>query len=79
MKSVFDDLTIQERKALAHLYETDGYKALKKAMEVLRVNAATHALDAPTFEEVKHLQGQAHGLKQLHQNLKELHKSLSKD
>lgn len=79
MKSVFDELPLQDRKNLSRLVEMDVYKSLKLAMQKLRVNAATHALDASNFEEVKHLQGQAHGLKMLHQNLKDLNKSMSKD
>lgn len=79
MKSIFDELSVTDRQNLSRLYETDMYKSLKKAIELCRVNAAKFALDAPNWEEVKHLQGQAHGLKQLHRNIKELNKSLNKD
>lgn len=79
MTSVFDDLSPKDRQALARLYELDEYKALRNAIQLLRANAATRALDALTFEEVKHLQGQAQGLKLLHLQLKELHKKSVKD
>lgn len=79
MKGILDDLPLKDRQALAHLYETDDYKVLKKVLELLRINAATFTLEAQNFEEVKHLAGQAHGLKMLHQHMKENHKKMSKD
>lgn len=79
MKTVFDELSPAERRTLARLYEMDEYKVLKRVIEISRLNAATRALDALTWEETKHLQGQAHGLKHLHLNIKELHKQSIKD
>lgn len=74
MKSVFEDLSSKEQQILARLYEMDEYKVLKKAIELLRINAGKEILLTQTWDEVKHLQGQAHGLKMLHLNLKELNK-----
>lgn len=79
MKPIVNLLNKNERMALARLYETNDFKILVKYIEALRVNAAKFALDAQSFEEVKHLQGQAHGLKLLVHNLKELHKQSLKD
>lgn len=79
MKSILDDFTKNDRMALARLFETKEYAVLKKYMEATRVNAAKFALDAQNWEEVKHLQGQAHGIKMLHLNLKENHKKSVKD
>lgn len=78
MKSVFEDLPLKKQQMLSHLYETDDYKVLKEAIQLLRLNAGKAALDAASWEEVKHLQGQAHGLKLLHQNLKDLHSKIEK-
>lgn len=79
VKTVFDELPKKDRLALAHLYETDGYQVLKKLMELCRVNVAKSALIAQSFEEVKHLQGQAHGLKMLNLNMKENNTKMNKD
>lgn len=79
MKSILDLLSKNDRMALARLYESNDYKVIKKYIEALRVNAAKMTLDAQNYEEVKHLQGQAHGLKMFHLNLKENHKQSVKD
>lgn len=79
MKPITSLLSKNERMALARLYETNDFKILVKYIEALRVSAAKHALDAQNFEEVKHLQGQAHGLKMFVKNLKENHKLSVKD
>lgn len=79
MKSILDTMTKNEKMALARLFETNEYKILKKYMEATRVTAATLALNAQNWEEVKHLQGQAHSIKMLHLNLKENHKQSVKD
>lgn len=73
-QNVLEDMPLKKRERLCHLVETEDYEVLKEAIELLRLNAAKWALDAQDFPEVKFLQGQAHGLKMLHQNLKELHK-----
>lgn len=78
-KNVFDDLSAKKKQQLAVFYETDVYKVLEELVELVRVNAAKHALDAPDINELKHLQGQAHGLKVLLSNMKELHKQSVKD
>jgi hypothetical protein len=79
IKTVLDEMSKKDRLALAHLYETDGYNVLVRFMELCRINAGKSALLAQDFNEVKHLQGQAHGLKQLHLNIKENHKKMNKD
>lgn len=79
MKSILDLLSKNDRIALARFYESNDYKIVKKYIDALRLNQAKNALDAQNFEEVKHLQGQAHGLKMFHLNLKENHKQSLKD
>lgn len=74
MKNVLEELPLKKREALGRLYESSDYVVLKEAIGLLRLNCGQWALGAGTWEEVKHLQGQAHGLKMLHQNLKNLQK-----
>lgn len=79
IKNILDELPVGKKKTLANLFETEGYTVLKDVMILLRENAGMQALNAQNIEELKHLQGQAHGLKMLHFNIKELHKTMSKD
>ncbi len=74
MKNILDELPAKDREILAIGFESPFYATLKKVMEIARLNAAKACLTSTTFEEVKHLQGQAHGVKMLHLNLKDLHK-----
>lgn len=74
MQNILQELPLKKREALGRIYESPDYPVLKEAIGLLRTNCGNWALDAQSFEEVKHLQGQAHGLKMLHQNLKNLHK-----
>jgi hypothetical protein len=78
-RNILEDLPVKVRQQLVTFFEKDDYQALKQVLDALRVNIAKFALDAQSWEEVKHLQGQAHGLKMLHLNLKELHKKSLKD
>lgn len=79
MKSTVEQLSGAERKALAHLYDTPAYSALKKLLEFERLNSATKCLSAGSFEEVKYLQGQESALKGLHLTIKQLHKESDKE
>lgn len=78
-KNILENLPLKKREMLCRLFETEEYAVLKEAIQLLRENAGVWALDAMNFEEVKHLQGQAHGLKMLHQNIKLLHDKQQKE
>lgn len=74
MKGTIDQLSQKEREALVHLYGTDSYQALKKLLEIERINIATKCLEAKDFEQVKFLHGQEVALKELNLLLKDLYK-----
>lgn len=78
MRSVVHRLPPKDKTALAHFYETDGYKALIKLMKMMKANSATHCLTAPDFETVRHLQGQEFSLKELEKLLEEVYKTEQK-
>lgn len=59
MKSTLEYLTLKEREALASLYDTDGYKALKKLCEVEIVALGKDALTAVSMEQKEILHGRA--------------------
>lgn len=73
-KNILEELPLKKREALGRLYDSPEYEVLKEAIKLLQDNAASWALSAPDFSEVRYLAGQAYGLKMLHQNLKHLHK-----
>lgn len=74
MKNVLEGMPLTKREALGRLYESADYGVLKEALQLLRRTAGEWALQAPDWDETLRLQGQALGLKQLHQNLKSLNK-----
>lgn len=66
---------VSERLILSEGFESDFYKVLRKYyIEAERLEIAKRALYAPDWDQVKYLQGQADSLKQLHQQLKKIHK-----
>lgn len=75
------DLSKKDKEALAYLYEIDQYNSFKKFLENERVNIATKLLlvDPNDVVSVAKFQGAAAALKQLHLELKQIHKESSKD
>lgn len=59
MKSTVDLLSKNEKAALAALYETDGYKVLKRVHELELIGMGKDAIVAQTMEQVKFLNGRA--------------------
>lgn len=78
-KNIFQSLPLKKRESLCRLYESSEYSVLKEAIDLLRMEAGKWALTSSSWDDVKHLQGQAHSLKQLHQNLKELDKATNEE
>jgi len=65
MKSVLEALTINEREALALLYEKPDYKALVKLVSSERIELAKDAIEQRDISDVRYLAGQSDGLKKL--------------
>jgi len=59
MKSVLDSLSAKEKEALALLYDTEGYTALKKLHRLSVQGLGKDALAAPDLETVRFLAGRA--------------------
>lgn len=78
MSSIVSRLAPKDKKALALFYETDTYSSLKKLVGLVRGNAATKSLNALDFLEVKHLQGQNHGLMSLLDEIEKIYKAEQK-
>lgn len=78
-KNIFQSLPLKKREALGRLYESPEYAVLKEAIDLLRSEAGTWALTLNNWEDVIRLQGQALGLKLLHKNLEELHKTTNEE
>ncbi len=73
-KNVLDELPLKKRQLLEKLYEMPEYKVLLEAIELVRLNAAKHALDAGSIEDLRSMQGQALGLKLLVRQMEDLHR-----
>lgn len=73
-KNILEELPLKKREALGRIFDSPDYVVFKEAIRLLQDNIASWALIAQDFPEVRFLAGQAHGLKMLHQNLKNLHK-----
>lgn len=72
--SVISRLTPKDKKALALFYETETYSSLIKLLKLVKANAASKALSAVDFSEVKQLQGQKAALDRLEEELKSNYK-----
>lgn len=59
MKSTVEQLSLKDRQALAHLYETDAYNALKKFAELEALSLGMDALVATDMNQVNYLRGRA--------------------
>lgn len=77
MKSTVEQLTTQERTALALFYDTPAYRALKRLLELGRLNTATKLLELdPTIHHtiMAQHQGRAMFAKELNQEIKHNYK-----
>lgn len=78
MKSTLEQLSAKEREALAHLVDTDGFKAFVKLIEAERMEIAKDHVDEIDILQVRYLSGQASSLKKLVNTLRENHKQFDK-
>lgn len=78
MKSTLEQLSAKERELLAHFYDTDTYKALRKLVEVERLEIAKDHIDQTDILQVRYLSGQASSLKKLCLTLRDNHKQSDK-
>lgn len=74
MSSIVSKLTPKDKKALALFYETETYNSFIKLIKIVKANAASKALSAVDFYEVKQLQGQKAALDRLEEELRENYK-----
>lgn len=74
MKSTLDKLSSKEREALARLYETDGYAALKRLHQLEIAGLGQDALVASSMEAKEFLHGRAHQSKVLVELIREAYK-----
>lgn len=79
MKSTLDQLTLKERQALASIYDTDGFKALKKLCEIEIIALGKDALQASTMEIKSILQGKAMMAVHIPKTIQEESKHQNKD
>lgn len=79
MKSTIEQLTLNEKKALAHWYNTDSYKALEHLARLEVQGLGADALVAPTLEQVKYLQGRSSWLVDLFKLIRMIHKENNQD
>ena len=73
MKSTVEQLSPNQRQALVSFYETDTYKALKRLIELERLELAKDHVDVTEIGQIRYLSGQAAGLKKLVKTLRQLY------
>lgn len=78
MKSTLEQLSAKEREALAHFYDTDAHKALRKLIDVERLELAKDHVNQTDILHVRFLSGQSDGLKKLALTLRENYKHFDK-
>lgn len=78
MKSTVEQLSDNEREALAHLYELPGYKAFVKLCRMEIVGLGADALNSQDHELTRYYSGQATMASKLPKIIRELHKELNK-
>jgi hypothetical protein len=79
MKSAIDQLKPNEREALAHLYDTEGYKALRRLVEIERLELAKDHVGQRDILEVVDLTGQTKALKKLLGTIRDNFKKVNKE
>jgi hypothetical protein len=77
MKSTLEKLSKNEKAALAHLYGTDGFKALERFCELDTIGIGRDALVAQDMNRVSFLKGQVYMLEHIPALIRELHKAES--
>jgi len=78
VNSVIDKLTPKERLALVHLYSTEGYSALRKLVELERLELAKDHVDQMDILQIRYLSGQTKSLKKLIQTIDSAYKESEK-
>lgn len=78
MKSTLEELTSAERKALALFYDTPAYQALRRLVDIERLELAKSHVDQVDILQVRYLSGQTAALKKLIGTLRENFKSSNK-
>jgi hypothetical protein len=79
MKSTLDRLSPKEKEALALLYDTEGYTALKKLCTAEIDGLGKDALGASDMEFVKFCSGQAAMAKKIAVYIREAYKEVNKE
>lgn len=79
MKSTLEQLSAKEKEALARLYGTDGYEALKKVHTLEVAGLGADALGSQSIEDTKFLQGRAYQSKASIQLIRDVHKQVNKE
>lgn len=78
MKSTLERLTAADREALARLYDTEGYRVLKKVHNLELVGLGKDALGATEIDQVKFLAGRAHQSKVTLEMIRTVYKQINK-
>lgn len=79
MRSTLDGLGYKDKQLLAQFVDNETYKALRKLIDIERIELAKDAIDQVDMLQVRHLSGQAYGLKRLIGTLRSLLKEQEKN
>jgi hypothetical protein len=77
MRSI-SKLSVNERETLALLYDTPYWKVIRKLIDIERLELAKDSIERTEILEVRHLAGQAAGLKKLVGEIKANFKDVNK-
>lgn len=75
MKSTIDLLNSKDRLLLAEFYNSETHRALKRMVDIERIELAKDALDLQDMNVIRHLSGQAYALKRLCEEIYSMYKS----
>lgn len=78
MKSTIEQLSIKEREVLAGFYDTPAYKALRRLIDIERLELAKDHVDEIDIMQVRYLSGQAASLAKLVVTIRDNFKSIEK-
>lgn len=78
MKSTVEQLSDNEREALAHLYELPGYKAFLKLCRLEIEGLGKDALGSQSHEDTRFYSGQSVMANKLPKIIRELYKEINK-
>jgi hypothetical protein len=79
MKSPLEQLSANEREALALLYDKPDWKALTKLINIERIELAKDAIEQKDIADVRYLAGQSDGLKRLLGTIRNNFKAVNKE